>query len=752
MSCIRPRLLWKIVALTILCYAMPALGADMREPKARAAASLKRPRIALALGGGGAMGAAHIGVIKVLEELRVPVDCIAGTSMGAVVGAAYATGLDAQALDHIMTSISWKDTFRSAPREDIPVRRKELDFVFTLGLEIGIKGGQVLVPKGIVPTQQIENLFKRIVAGARQTNRFSSLPIPFKAVATDIESGEMVVLERGDLTQAMRASMAVPGAFAPVELDDRLLVDGMFVRNLPVDVARKSCGDVVIAVSVGNPPPKRGDLNNALSVLGRASSLGVELNERAQLETLTKRDVAVKVVLDGISATSFDKIPEAIPIGEAAARALAGKLARYSLPAVEYTAWRARLGNLAVATRGTIDAVRIEGAERVNPEVLRTFIELKPGERFDPKKAAADTTRLVGRGDFESVDYRFLREDGRNVLTYQAKEKELGPDYLLFDLNLQTDLENDTLWGIRVDHQRRWVNDLGGEWRNTVQIGRPSGLASEFYQPVDLAQRFFAAPRVFYSQSQQDLYLDEKRVARYEVGRMGAGLDLGVAFDTWGEWRLGLERGRVDTDVSIGTPLSVSGQRVSTGLWRTRFLYDQLDHALFPTRGTLGRLTYYESSRSLGADDSYRRGEGTVRTVVSRGRNVYDLGVAGGSDFGSAMPAYDWFVLGGLNRFSGYPIGALRGREYALGTVNFKRRVWDLTGTLGTGVYLGGGVEAGNVFNRLDGTPAKGVIWSGSTYLIVDSKLGPLYLGAGFSEGGRVAGYLYLGSSFDALR
>jgi len=227
-----------------------------------------------------------------------------------------------------------------------------------------------------------------------------------------------------------------------------------------------------------------------------------------------------------------------------------------------------------------------------------------------------------------------------------------------------------------------------------------------------------------------------------------------MAFDTWGEWRLGLERGTVDTDVSIGSPLALSGQRVSTGLWRTRFVYDTLDNALFPTRGAMGRIRYYDSSTTLGADDSYRRGEAKLRSVVSRGRDVFEFTLNGGSDFGSAMPVYDWFVLGGLNRFSGYPIGSLRGREYAIGVINYRRRVWDLTGTLGTGVYLGGGVEAGNVFDRIDErfSPAEnGVILSGSAYLIVDSKLGPLYLGVGYSEGGRVAGYLYLGSSFDAL-
>jgi len=745
MSSFNSERIWLTLAAVVLCFAAPAAAAQSSETKAQ------RPRIGLALGGGGAMGAAHIGVIKVLEELRVPVDCIAGTSMGAVVGAAYATGLDAAALDHIMTSVSWKDTFKSAPREDIPVRRKQLDFVFTLGLELGIKDGKVLVPLGLVPTQQVENLFKRIVAGARQTNRFTDLPIPFKAVATDIESGDMVVIERGDLTQAMRASMAVPGAFPPVELDGRLLIDGMFVRNLPVDVARKSCGDVVIAVTVGNPPPKRGDLKDAISVLGRAASLGTELNERAQLETLGAQDVAVKVVLEDISATSFDKIPEAIPIGEAAARKLAAQLARYSLSKTAYAAWRNGLGDLSVARAERLDEVRIEGSERVNPDVLRNFISLRPGDVFDPEKASADTTRLVGRGDFESVDFRATEEDGKNVLTYTVREKSIGTNQLLFDLNVQTDFQGDSRWGIRVDHRRSWVNRLGGEWRNTLQVGQPALLASEFYQPLDEAQRFFIAPRLYYSNSFEDLFNEEQRVARLEVARYGVAGDVGMAFDTWGEWRLGLDRGQADIDVNIGNPLGVSGQRVSVGLWRTRFEYDQLDNAIFPTRGSYGVANYYESKKSLGADDAYRKGQIKWRSVASYGRNVLLLDLRGGSDFGSPTPVYDMFALGGLNNFSGYPIGALRGRSYAFGSASLRRRIFDLSGTLGTGVYLGGGLEAGNVYERLDRTAGAGVIWSGSAYLIVDSKLGPLYLGAGYSEGGRLAGYLYIGSSFDVF-
>jgi NTE family protein len=394
--------------------------------------------------------------------------------------------------------------------------------------------------------------------------------------------------------------------------------------------------------------------------------------------------------------------------------------------------------------------VRIEGTEQTNPEVLRNFISLRPGDAFDPQKASADTTRLVGRGDFASVDFNTVQEDGRNVLIYTVREKNIGTNTLLFDLNVQTDFEGDTRWGIRVDQRLSWVNRLGGEWRNTLQVGVPTLLASEFYQPLDEAQRTFVAPRIYYSKSYEDLFLDERRIARLDVERYGVAADVGIAFASWGEWRIGLERGRADLDIDIGTPLA-SGRRVSTGLWRTRFEFDQLDQAVFPTRGSYGLVDYYESKQALGADDSYRKGQLKLLTVVSRGRNVFEFGLRGGSDFGSATPVYDQFALGGLNNFSGYQIGELRGREYVLGTTSYRRRIFDLTGTLGTGVYLGGAAQVGNVYERIDRSDSSGVIWSGSAYLIVDSKLGPVYVGAGYSEGGHLAGYLYIGSSFDVF-
>jgi NTE family protein len=427
----------------------------------------QRPKIGLVLGGGGAKGAAHVGVIKVLEEMRIPVDCIAGTSMGALVGGAYASGLTAAELEKLITGVRWQDTFTGVAREERPVHRKELDFYFTLGLELGIKD-KVRTQGGLVPSQQVEEILRRIAAIAHNVTDFSRLPIPYRAVATDILNGDVVVLDHGDLGAAMRASMAVPGAFAPVNIGGRLLVDGMLVRNLPVDIGRKLCGDVIIAVSLASPPVKAEDLSNVLAVIGQAIALATDLNERAQLATLGKKDVAVIVPMGTMGPGDFQLVPEAIPLGERTARALAPQLARLSLSPQAYAEWRASLGS-ATAIAGTIGEIRITGTEIVNPAVVQAQIRSKPGEPYDPQKAAEDANRIYGRGDYERVDYRYGEPPRR--LQYHVTEKSWGPDYMLFDLSLLTDLQGDSAFSIRADYQRRWLNSLGGEWRTALQIG-----------------------------------------------------------------------------------------------------------------------------------------------------------------------------------------------------------------------------------------------------------------------------------------
>jgi NTE family protein len=737
------------LALSLAALVFSAAAAD---GPAGAPAAVARPRIGLVLGGGGAKGAAHIGVLKVLEEMRIPVDCIAGTSMGAIVGAAYATGLPATELEGVITGVQWKDILSSAPRQEVPLHRKSRDFAFSNGLEFGLQDGKVIPPGGLVPSHQIEGMFRRIVAGAEQVKDFDHLPIPFRAVATDLETGQMVVFDKGDLSVAMRASMAVPAAFAPVEHDGRLLVDGMLVRNVPIDVARKTCADVVIAVPVANPRVARDKLGTFVGVAGQAMNIAIEANENAQLATLTDKDVLIKVTLKDIGSSDFSKVPEAIPIGEAAARAAAQSLARYSLPPQAYAQWREGLGRTIAAAGVKVDEVRISGLSVTNEQVIKSMVHTQPGEIYDVKKAEADANRIVASGDFSAVSYGVGVQDGRNVLTYDAVEKPWGPDYLMFDLNLSTDFKGDTAWGIRVDYEKRWINRLGGEFRSSVQLGRPNVFSAQFYQPIDSAQRFFVAPSVLATQTLEYLYVKEVEVAQYDTRRYGASLDAGAAFSPWGEARVGVVKQGLDETQKVGIPALLPGGHHSLGGLTARFAYDSVDKRLFPTAGTRVQAEAYSSHTALGAEQDYRTLSFDATTSVSHKGNVWQFNLRGGSDFGSNAPFYDQFKAGGLFNFSGYRSGQLVGKEYGLASVQYRQRVGFLNETLGTAAYLGGTFELGNVFQRLDGTPSKGTLASGSAFLAVDSKIGPVYLAYGLSQGGRSMIYLYLGSSLETMR
>jgi NTE family protein len=547
----------------------------------------------------------------------------------------------------------------------------------------------------------------------------------------------------------MRASMAVPAAFAPVEANGRLLVDGMLVRNLPVDVARNTCADVVIAVQVGAPATTRNQLGSFLSVAQQAMNIAVAANERAQVATLTDRDVRIRVELEDVSSSDFSKVPEAIPLGEAAARAAAPALARYSLSPAQYAAWRTDLGKLAEPPKPVIDEVRVTGLEVTNPNVAHAQIESKPGDVYDPAKARADADRLVARGDYTAVGYGIATERGRNILAFDATEKPWGPEYVNFDLNLSTDFIGDTQWGIRLDYEKRWINALGGEFRSSVQLGSPNAFAAQFYQPLDVAQRFFVAPVFSAKQQLSYLYHGDDALGQYDTRRIGASLDIGAALASWGEVRLGLVREEVDGRVKTGDFLLPDPGRHALGGVAARFAYDSVDKRLFPSEGIRANATAYSSQPWLGADRRYETVAFDGAITNTWQKNVWQLALRGGSDLGSRAPFYDQFKVGGLFNFSGYRYEQLVGREFVFAGLLYRRRAAFLNETLGTAIYSGVSLETGNVYRRIDGTAATGILFGGALFLAVDSKVGPIYLAYGRSEGGHSALYLYLGSSVE---
>jgi len=285
-----------------------ALSAELEQPK--------RPKIGVVFGGGGAKGAAHIGVLKVLEEQKIPVDYIAGTSMGAIVGALYASGLSAAELEKVITSIDWKDVFSGNPnRQDIDYRRKREDYEHLTGLSVGIRDGKVVTPKGLIKDQKVNVLFETLMLHTSDIDDFDKLPIPYRAVAADLETGEMIVLKGGRLADAARASMSVPGAFPPIEMNGRLMIDGGIVRNLPIDIVREMGADIIICIDVDKPLETRKELGGSLSIMNQMIDIMMKKNVREQVKTLGPQDVYINPVLGEFGSADFAKAAEIARLG-----------------------------------------------------------------------------------------------------------------------------------------------------------------------------------------------------------------------------------------------------------------------------------------------------------------------------------------------------------------------------------------------------------------------------------------------------
>ena len=714
--------------------------------QATAAETPSRPRIGLALSGGGARGAAHIGVLKLLEELRVPVDCVAGTSMGAVVGGSFAAGTTPAYMEKVIATTDWNEVFTDRPpRAEIAIRRKQDDYKNLFAPEFGVKDGSILLPKGIVAGVNIESFLRLLTEQSADVRDFSQLPIPFRAVASDIETGQAVILGKGSIAQAMRASMSIPGAMAPVEIDGRLLVDGGIANNLPIDVVRASCADVIIAVDISTPPMKRADITSALSIVGQLINfLGKETVDR-QIAALTPRDVLIRPELGDISSGSFERQAEAVQIGEDAARRLASSLQRYSLPPDEYAALR-RSQVVAQTGLGTVAEIRYDGLSRTTKEVLAGTIDSKPGEPLDEAKINADLRRIYGRGDFEGVNYAIERDAGASpAMVIKVREKEIGPDYLRFGLALTANLEGDAFFNALLSYRRTWLNSLGAEWVTEVQAGQNSYLFTEWYQPVEAAGRFFVAPYASIGQSTTSVFVGDSHIADYQVKQAQGGIDAGAVLGTWGQVRVGPIWRYINAQVTTGPPV-LPDVRVNASGMKLRLFGDHQDAPYFAHSGQTVRLVAYESLPELGAADRYSRVDASWTGAYTFGRHTFAAALAGGSDLGTGMPAYDAFSLGGPFRLSGYRINQFQGSRMALATLRYYNQVLSLPSLIGSGVYVGVSAEAGRVDGLYtQGGASSGNLYSGSVYLGASTFLGPAYVGVGAGGAGNVTGYFMLG-------
>ena len=470
-----------------------------------------------------------------------------------------------------------------------------------------------------------------------------------------------------------------------------------------------------------------------------------EQNVQASLASLKPADILIEPALGNYSAADFDNLPKTVPIGEAAARKVGARLTALALPPAEYAALRQRQLAVAPPDLRPVDEIRFEKLTRVNPRTAANIMDTKPNQPIDQAVLDRDLRRLFGTGDFEHVNYSLLEEPGRRVLAVDAVEKSWGPNYLRLGLGLSSDFQGDAYFNLLASYRKTWLNSLGAEWRNDLQVGRTNRFMSEFYQPLDERQYFFVAPRIEIERRPVYLYQGNQRLAQYDLRSTRAELDVGSQFTRYGELRAGVMTGSLHASLDTGPDiLAPPTGRISQGAYTGRLFFDQLDSATFPRAGYQGSANLFASRGALGADNTYTKWMLDADGVFSVGDHTFNFGLKAGDKLGSSpLPAYDQFQWGGFLQQSGYRTGALLGESLAFGRVVYYNKL--ARQDFLEGLYAGFSLEAGRVGGPLVPGSPTGLQKSVSAFFAMDTYVGPLYIGYGYAVGGSRSFYLYLG-------
>jgi NTE family protein len=720
-------------------FALHATAAPPQEPPPPAG-------IGLVLGGGGARGLAHIGVIQELEKLRIPIACIAGTSAGALVGGVYASGMSSRQLEKEVETADWVRLLAGTPRRaDVPYENKRDDVRNLADLTLGIsRTGGLRVPRAAVGSQEIDSFLRRMTRDISVPD-FETLPIPFEAVATDLASGEAHVFKGGDLAIALRSSMAVPGIFDLVTVDGHPLVDGMLVRNVPVQNVKNRCAEKLIVVDVGTPLLPDDEIHNLIDVAQQQQNILVRNNVLEQLALMTPGDVLIQPDLTGIATSDFEKAPEIIKRGRAAVAPLADELAEFSLDEAAYAQWKAVVAARQPAEAGDYADVRIGKTKYVPPAELAAYLGIEKEKPKNQKELLESLNRLYATGDFDRVGYVLRDENGLRVADVLPVERSVGPNYLRLGLDFKVDTYNTADIAFLANLRMTWLNEWGAQWRNDVRLGKSPRLQSELIQPLARTP-FFLSLGGLLSREQFNFYDDTQRfaVANQDIGAVEA--DLGLSFGRYGELRVGYFRAHDEISMDIGP--KIDPIRANFGGVAARLVVDQLDNPRFPRHG------YYVALDGRYVFSSAQDDFVTIRNAVDLAYSLGNTTLRGSFRFegaleGSTNETGSIHSLGGFLRLSGFQDGEFVGSRTMLARAMVYHRLIGLLPNFGSGVYLGGSAEAGRVWEPLFISDLSGrTIYSGSVFGGVDTLLGPLYLAYGQGIGGRRAGYLYLGVDY----
>lgn len=725
--------------LLLASCALAQAPADLAGQVAPAA----RPRVALVLSGGGARGFAHIGVLRALRQLRVPVDMVVGTSMGSVVGGAYAAGVSVPDLERLARGTDWDRVVADRPaREELHFRRREEDVLLPSRIEFSMHGEGVSLPPAAAGNAALERTLGRLLPAGTRDRSVSQLTLPFRSVASDLLTGELVDLVDTPLFLTMRASLAVPGVFAPVRVNGRLVVDGGLVRNLPVDLAYKMGADIVIAVNVGTTLAAEKELRSALGVAQQMVNILTEQNVQRSLKELRAQDILIAPHLEGVGFLEFRDANLAIKAGEEAALAMAARLAPLAMSAEDY----ARFENKRLAPPPLTDSpmalsgVNVISTGGIHPDILKTQSGLVKGQQLTREDVRTAAERLYGRGDVERIETDIDDGGGRRDVTLRVQEAPWASSRLRVGLELESDFDDSNTFALKLMHVKSTINDWGGEVRTVMRVGGEREFGLQLYQPIGAGSPWYLAPSVQYGSTSRDAFSEGRRIGRVGYGFSTASFVAGRELGTWGDLQVGITRQRASVRVVNPEPAEGGSLRGYRSSQFVRYRIDTLDSLGFPSRG---RLVEAHIERNPG--NSLERPR-TETALVAMG--AFSKGNWAGHLYGEYAYAKDGFSplsLGGFLRLSGTVPDSIQGSSVAFMRVVSARRIGALPVTLGGTVRAGFSVEAGGGFDLKEPSTERRVKLAASGFLSVDTRFGPAYVGAGATKDGKGTLYLFLG-------
>ncbi len=703
-----------------------------------------RPKVALVLSGGGARGFAHIGVLRALRDMQIPVDMVLGTSMGGVIGGAFAAGVSVDELEKLVHHTDWDSVIADRPaRDDLSFRRREEDVLLPSRIEFGVNGRGVTLPPAAAGNAALELALARMLPPGTRDTPVSHLALPFRSVASDLLSGELVELVDTPLFLAMRASLAVPGVFAPVRVNQRLVVDGGLVRNLPVDMARAMGADIVIAVNVGTPLAPESELGSAVGVAQQMLQILTEQNVQRSIKELGPRDILIAPDLSGIGFLDFQSHDKAIKAGEQAARMLAGRLAPLALAAPEYAQRETRRLAAPAQQDRALPLARLEVQHEgnINPDALNLQSGLQEGQlvTLDQVRQAAAT--LYGRGDLAHVETDVRDSGGKRHVSIRSTEADWASSRVRVGLELASDFKDSNTFALKLMHVRSSLNSWGAELRTVAGIGSERSLGVQFWQPLGAGSPWFVAPSLEFGSLDVDIFNEGRRLLRYASSSRGVTLIGGRQLGNWGNVELGLTRQVADAQPSIPDSPLLPTQHGYGTVQFVRVRVDTLDSLAFPSRGYLLDARWERSY----ADGAYN--PASAQSTVQALSAFHTLDWAGHlyAEWAHAQSGTALMRLGGFLNLSGTQAGAIDGHSVALSRLVMARRIGAMPAPLGGAVRVGFSLELGAAFDRDQPLKSGALKQAGSAFIALDTRFGPLYVAAGATRGVGSTVYLFLG-------